>query len=256
MTVTVKVESSVGIVTLDRPDRMNAFTMAMREQIYRVFEQMAEDDAVRAVILTGAGGNFCSGADSGEMGASSSAAFLKRMRWLHRAVRAIATIQKPVIAAVDGTCVGAGWSLALACDLAIATPRARFSQIFRRIGYAPDAGAAWHLARLVGVMRAKEIVYSGRMVEADEALRLGLVLELVESERLLPRAMEIARSLANGPTLALGLAKRQFDAAFSMPFDQFLAHEFSMQPLLATTSDHREGVTAAREKRPPRFTGE
>ncbi|WP_176595592.1 MULTISPECIES: enoyl-CoA hydratase/isomerase family protein [Sphingobium] len=255
MTVRVESQGRVGIVTLDQPGRANAFTMAMREEIWRIFEELAEDDAVRAIILTGANGQFCSGADTGDMGHQSTAAFLRRMRWLHRMVKAVGGIRKPVIAAIDGACVGAGWSLALACDIAIATPGARFCQSFGRIGYVPDAGAVWQLSRLVGPMRAKEIVYSARMVDAQEALRLGLVLELVESGALMARALEMAGSLAQGPTLATGMAKRQFEAAQALSLDQYLELEFAMQPLMATTQDHQEGIAAAREKRPPHFQG-
>lgn len=255
MTVRVEKQGSTGIVTLDQPGRANAFTMAMREEIWRTFEGFAEDDDVRAIILTGANGQYCSGADTGDMGNQSTAAFLRRMRWLHRMVKAVSGIRKPVIAAVDGACVGAGWSLALACDIAIATPGARFCQSFGRIGYVPDAGAVWQLSRLVGPMRAKEIVYSARMIDAQEALRLGLVLELVESDLLMARAMELAGSLAEGPTLAIGMAKRQFEAAQALSFDQYLELEFAMQPLMATTHDHLEGIEAARKKRAPHFQG-
>ncbi|WP_176591209.1 enoyl-CoA hydratase/isomerase family protein [Sphingobium sp. EM0848] len=255
MTVRVEKRASTAIVTLDQPGRANAFTMAMREEIWRTFEELGEDDEVRAIILTGANGQFCSGADTGDMGHQSTAAFLRRMRWLHRMVKAIGGIRKPVIAAIDGACVGAGWSLALACDIAIATPNARFCQSFGRIGYVPDAGAVWQLNRLLGPMRAKEIVYSARMVDAQEALRLGLLLELIEIDRLMARAMEMADALAQGPTLATGMAKRQFEAAQALSLDQFLELEFTMQPLLATTHDHQEGIAAAREKRSPHFQG-
>lgn len=255
MTVRVEREDKVGIVTLDQPGRMNAFTMAMRAEMSQAFDALAEDDDIRAIVLTGAGGQFCSGADTGDMGSQDTAAFLRRMRWLHRMVRSIADIRKPVIAAVDGACIGAGWSLALACDMVIATPRARFCQSFGRIGYVPDAGATWHLARLVGMMRAKEIVYSGRMLDANEALALGLVLELAEGDALMVQARELAGSLAAGPTLAIGMAKRQLAAAHALSLDQHLELEFAMQPLMATTQDHREGLAAAREKRAPRFAG-
>lgn len=255
MSVRVDREKAAGIVTLDQPGRMNAFTMDMRGEIWRAFEDLAEDDGVRAIILTGAGDNFCSGADTADMGAQTSAAFLHRMRWLHRMVKAITAIRKPVIAAVDGVCVGAGWSLALSCDMIIATPRTRFCQSFGRIGYVPDAGAIWQLSRLVSVMRAKEIVYSARMVGAEEALALGLVLELVESDALMARARELAGSLAQGPTLATGMAKHQFEAAHALSLDQYLELEFAIQPLMATTQDHQEGLAAAREKRSPQFRG-
>ncbi|WHO37428.1 enoyl-CoA hydratase/isomerase family protein [Sphingobium sp. AP49] len=255
MNVDVSYDGPVAILTLDRPERRNAFTMAMRQDIALAFEQLADDGNVRAIILTGAGGHFCSGADTGEMGEPGTVAFLARMRRLHRMIRAIAAIRKPTIAAVDGACVGAGWSLALACDLVIATPDARFAQIFGKIGYAPDAGAIWQLARLIPVMRAKEIVYSARTLDGTEALSLGLVLELVASDALMPRARDLARSLAAGPTLATGMAKAQFGSALSLSLDQFLEQEFLIQPLLATTQDHREGIAAVRDKRPPDFQG-
>jgi 2-(1,2-epoxy-1,2-dihydrophenyl)acetyl-CoA isomerase len=179
-----------------------------------------------------------------------------RMRRLHRIARAIAELKKPVIAAVDGVCVGAGWSYALACDMVIASDRARFAQVFRNIALVPDAGAVWLLRRQIGAMRAKEMVYSGRMVGAEEALRLGLVLEVTAPDQLLARAQALAASFAQGPTLALGMAKRQFDLAESASFASFLDSEFAMQPTMSQTEDHREGVTAFKEKRTACFTGE
>jgi 2-(1,2-epoxy-1,2-dihydrophenyl)acetyl-CoA isomerase len=227
----------------------------MREQLWAAFEAAAENDAVRAIILAGGGDDFCAGMDVGEMGDGGVGHSLMKIRRLHRITRAIAAIRKPVIAAVDGVCVGAGWSFALACDMVIATPRARFAQIFRNIGLAPDAGAVWQLRQQLGAMRAKEIVYSGRMVPAQEALALGLVLEIVDPDALRARAIALARSFGEGPTLALGMAKRQFEAASAMTLDQFLELECAMQPLMSRSEDHREGVEAFRERRAPRFAG-
>ena len=173
----------------------------------------------------------------------------------HRIARAIAGLKKPTIAAVNGVCVGVGWSYALACDIVIASETARFAQIFRNIGLVPDGGAVWQLRQQIGAMRAKEIVYSGRMVGVDEALDLGLVLEKVEGDRLLARAQELAAAFAKAPTLALGMAKRQFDLAPATSFDQFLEAEFSMQPLISRSEDHHEGVAAFKERRPPDFQG-
>ncbi|CAN5156637.1 enoyl-CoA hydratase/isomerase family protein [soil metagenome] len=255
MSIIVSVDEKVGIVTFDVPAKKNAFTMEMRGELSHAFDRLGNDDSIRAIILTGAGHDFCSGADVSEMGGSTTADFLDRMRALHLAARAIASVRKPVIAAVDGVCMGAGWSFALACDLIIATPQARFSQIFGRIGYAPDAGAIWLLSRLTSPMRAKEIVYSGRTVGADEALTLGLVLELAARETLMARALEMARGFADGPALANGMSKQLFSSAQGLTFDQFLEQEFNVQPLLATTADHREGLAAFREKRKPVFTG-
>lgn len=255
MSVTLERDGATAIVTLDRPDRHNAFTMAMRGEIASIFSDLAEDQAIRAVVLTGAGGHFCSGADTGEMGHSDTAAFLHRMRMLHLMIRAIADFPKPVIAAVEGTCVGAGWSLALACDLIVAAPDARFCQIFGRIGFAPDAGAIWHLARLVGPMRAKEIVYSSRMIDAAEALTLGLVLDVVTDGPVRDHAVMLAQDMAQGAPLAHAMAKHLFEAASAQSLKQYLSQEYCVQPMLATTADHREGVEAARARRTPHFTG-
>ncbi len=254
MSVRLDRRGSLALVTLDRPARRNAFTMAMREDIAALFQQLEEDADVRVILLTGAGGHFCAGADTGEMGASDSAAFLHRMRLLHRMVRAIADVPKPTIAAVEGYCVGAGWSLALACDLIVAAPDARFSQLFGRIGFAPDAGAIWQLARLVGPMRAKEIVYSGRVIDAEEAQQLGLILQVERERPVLDSAIDLAEGIAQGPPLAHAMSKQLFDAA-ALPFDQYLGRELCVQPLLATTADHREALTARKDGRTPQFTG-
>lgn len=255
MSVELTITDGVATVTLARPDKKNAISMAMREQLWETFESLPENDEVRAVVLTGAGGSFCAGMDVGEMGGDDVAWSMTKMRRLHRIARAIAGLRKPTIAAVDGVCVGVGWSYALACDFVIASERARFAQIFRNVGLAPDGGAVWQLRQQIGAMRAKEIVYSGRMVPAEEALSLGLVLEIVPAATLQDRAAAIARELCSAPTLAIAMAKRQFDLAATTGFDQFLEAEFAMQPLMSRTGDHHEAVAAFRERRPARFTG-
>jgi len=255
MSIELAVERGVATVTISQPAKKNAISLAMREQLWTVFEGLAENDEVRAVILTGAGDDFCSGMDVDTMGTGDVAWSLTKMRRLQRIARAIASLKKPTIAAVNGVCVGVGWSYALACDIVIASETARFAQIFRNVGLTPDGGAVWQLRQQIGAMRAKEIVYSGRKVGVDEALALGLVLEKVESGRLLERAQEMAESFCAAPTLALGMAKRQFDLASSASFDQFLEFEFAMQPVMSRTEDHVEGVTAFKDKRPPSFKG-
>ena len=254
MSIDVNVADKVAVVTIDRPEKKNALTLEMREQLWTAFEGLAERDEVRAVILTGAGGAFCAGMDVGEMSGGVDYALLK-MRRLHRIARSIANLKKPTIAAVDGVCVGAGWSFALACDFVVASEAASFAQSFRNIGLAPDAGAVWLLRRQLGTMRVKELVYSGRRLGAKEALDLGLVLELTGQENLMARARELAVSLSDAPTQALAMAKRQFDAASALSFDQFLELEFAMQPVMLETEDHREGVAALRERRSPDFQG-
>lgn len=256
MTISLSREGPIATIAFDRPAAKNAFTLAMRTQFVETFAAVEADPSVRAVVLTGAGGNFCSGADVGEMGETTPEQFLSRMRLLHAMVRAIARCRAPVIAAVDGVCIGAAWGFALASDIVLASDKVRFAATFRRIGYAPDAGLAWQFLRAINPMRAKEIVYSGREVHAAEALELGLALEVLAPDALLPRAMDLARMIADGPATALHLAKRQFTAAPGQSLDAFLDFEMSMQPLLGQTRDHHDAVAAFREKRAPRFNAD
>jgi len=258
MTVSIERHEAVAIVKLDRPDRMNAITLEMRQQLWEAFEGFALDDDVRAIVLTGAGGHFCSGVDVGTMKAAEGGVkhSLSGMHTLQRMARAVHHCPKPTIAAVPGVCVGFGWGLALCCDIVIADDNVRFAQIFRNVALAPDGGSVWSLARLVGPMRARELSYSGRTVRAEEAEALGLVLEITRPETLGERALALAASFATGPTLAYELAKKQFALASSTSFDSFLDAEAAMQAAASRTWDHAEGVAAYREKRKPMFRGE
>lgn len=256
MTVHVERQNGIAIVTLDRPQTKNAITSDMRRQLWEAFEDIALDSDIRCAILTGANGDFCSGMDVGGMGRGGVVGSMDRMHTLNRIARAIHHLKKPTIAAIPGVCVGVGWSYAMACDILLASDKAKFSAIFRNIALAPDGGMVWQLRQLAGLQKAKEIVYSGRIVRADEAVDMGLAFEKVEQDRLMDRAMELARSFAEGPTIAMGLAKRQFDLAWNNSFDQYLDMEATMQPIASRTADHEEGLTAFREKRPARFKGE
>ncbi|MEO5640712.1 MAG: enoyl-CoA hydratase-related protein, partial [Sphingomicrobium sp.] len=178
-----------------------------------------------------------------------------KMRLLHRMVRGVASTDKPVISAVRGVCIGVAWSMALASDFVIAAEDARFQFAFRHIGLAPDGGAAFLLTRYVGLQRAKELIYSGRFVSGSEAVALGLALEAVPSDEVLPRALEMARGYAAAPTIALSMAKRQFNAAAAHDLDQALAFEANIQPLMVQTDDFREGAAAFKEKRKPSYSG-
>jgi len=170
-------------------------------------------------------------------------------------MRVLHAIEKPVIAAVRGPAVGIGWSIALGCDLVVASETARFAQVFRRLGLAPDGGAVWLLSRRIGMARAKELVFTARFVEAQEALALGLVNYVVPDGDLMAKAEELAADLASGPTFALGLAKKLFHMAGSATYEEFMDYELFVQPQLDNTEDHREGVAAFREKRKPEFKG-
>ena len=255
MTVHFERQDGVAVVTLDRPETKNAITNEMRRQLWEAFEEAAMDHDVRAVVLTGANGEFCSGMDVGGMGRGGVVGSMDRMHTLNRISRAIYTLKKPTIAAIPGVCVGVGWAYALCCDFVLASQKARFALIFRNIGLAPDGGSLWLLRQQIGAMRTKELAYSGRMVGAQEALELGLALEVMPPEQLTARALELARSFADAPTVALGLAKRQVALAAASNFDQYLEAESLMQPIASRTEDHEEGLKAFRERRKPDFKG-
>lgn len=255
MSIELAVDGAVGIVTINRPARKNALTYEMRSQVQTVFQQVADDPAIRAVVFTGAGTDFSAGADVSEMGGGGVAGSLHRMRLLHRMLRGVSQTNKPVIAAVQGVCIGMSWSMALACDFIVAAEDARFQFAFRHLGLAGDGGAAFLIERHVGVQRAKEIMYSGRFVSGAEAARLGLALEALPSSQVMERAMEMAREYAAGPTIALSMMKRQFDAAPAQTLDQALDFEANVQPLTVRTDDFAEGGASFREKRKAVFKG-
>jgi 2-(1,2-epoxy-1,2-dihydrophenyl)acetyl-CoA isomerase len=256
MTVRLDITVGVATVTLDRPERRNALDGSMKARLLDAFESFVDDAAVRVVVLTGAGGAFCAGSDIGTMQEWTIPAGRRRLKSAQRIVRAIADLEKPVIAAVDGPAVGVGWSLALACDLVFATRAARFGQVFGKVGLAPDGGSAFLLSQLVGPMRAKELVMTARIIDCDEARQLGLVLELAENrEALDARVGALAQQLASSAGLALGMTKRLFAAAAGSDLDAFLEFESHVQNQLAHTRDHREGVAAFLEKRAARFEG-
>lgn len=255
MAIRYDIDAGVATITIDRPARKNAITLAMRTEIEAAFQAAQDDHEVRAIILTGAEGNFSAGADVGEMGGGGLRNSLLRMRHLHRMARGVANTEKPVIAAVEGVCIGMSWALVLASDMVVTAPDARFQFAFRHIGLAPDGGAAWLLGRYVNPQRAKEIIYSGRFVSGEEAVALGLALETAPSGEVLARARALAEGFAAAPTLALSMAKRQFNAAAGQTYDQALDFEANIQPLMVESADFREGTTSFKEKRKPVFVG-
>jgi 2-(1,2-epoxy-1,2-dihydrophenyl)acetyl-CoA isomerase len=255
MSIELTIDGAVATITINRPEKKNALILSMRQALADAAEQVNADPAIRAVVITGAGTDFCSGADVTEMGGGGINGSFYRVRLMAKMIRSLARIQKPVIAAVRGVSVGAGWSIAMACDVVIASETARFCQIFKKIALAPDAGAVWFLTRYVGLQKAKELVYSARFVSASEALELGLVSRVVADDQLLAEAHALAREYAEAPTIALGIAKRMFDVASTTTLDEFLDHEASMQPLVVTSTDFKEGASAFKEKRPAQFTG-
>lgn len=255
----LEIEDSKGIrrLTLNRPERKNAIPFDGWADLRDAFIDFEHSDA-RILVITGAGGNFCSGADLDPGRIADMAGIAQRserMKLVEAAATALHRTTKPTIAAVDGAAVGAGMNLALGCDLVIASDRARFAELFVRRGLTVDFGGTWLLPRLIGLQRAKELALSGRMVEAEEALAIGLVIELVSPEALLHRAYELGRSFLEGAPIAQMFAKQGLDASFQSSFAQSLSWEGQSQAIAWGTEDAVEGVMAFLEKRRPEWKG-
>ncbi|MDB5743165.1 MAG: Enoyl-CoA hydratase [Polaromonas sp.] len=255
MTTRYELREGVAVITLDRADKLNALTVEMREALGTHFENAGRDSAVRAVLLQAAGKAFCASGDVSKMGDFTPESGRDLLKLAHRMVRNLANIEKPVVAGVRGAVAGIGWSMALACDAVIASETARFTQVFRHVGLVPDGGAVYFLTQHLGVQRAKELVYSGRRIDAQEAHAMGLVNRVVPDEALDEAAFEYARELASGPTFALGVAKKMFKLMYQPDLETLLDAEAWAQGLTLLTEDHQEGVRAFFEKRKPVFQG-
>jgi 2-(1,2-epoxy-1,2-dihydrophenyl)acetyl-CoA isomerase len=255
MNVGLDKEGAVAVITLDRPERLNAMADPMWDALHSHLENIAADDAVRAVILTGAGRAFCSGGDVTGMAKSDIVSGRARSQRRHRAIRALYELEKPVIAAVRGAVYGIGNALALACDLVVASDTAKFSMAFKKVGVVPDGGAIFFLTQSLGVSRAKDLVYTARVVSAAEALEMGLVVRVVPDERLEPEARALAQDMAESATYALALAKKMFQSMYVPTLEQLLELETLASGAVRLTHDHKEGVEAFKEKRAPRFQG-
>ena len=246
-------EGAVQTITLNRPDVLNAFNRALHAGLRDALKE-ARDDEVRAVVITGAGRGFCAGQDLTEFQAMPSIRDSLEETY-HPNIRAIRALEKPVIAAVNGACAGAGLSLACACDIRIAADNAAFVPGFIGIGLVPDSGGSFFIHRLLGAARAFEWMTSNRRLTAAEAHAWGLVSEVVEADALSARAAELAATYAAMPTRAVGMTKRLFDNADTATLEEQLALEGQLQAAATQTEDFREGVTAFGEKRPPNFSG-
>ncbi|MGH9107925.1 MAG: enoyl-CoA hydratase/isomerase family protein [Acidimicrobiales bacterium] len=257
-TLIVERDGGVATVTMNRPHRKNAATATMLRELRACFEEVEQRPEDRVLVLTGAGGDFCSGADLGDPDSPAPAGGVPAvvsMRRLGDVALALHRLTKPTIARVDGVAVGAGLSLALGCDLVVASDRARLSMIFSRRALALDAGASWLLPRLVGMARAKEVALFGDLLDAERALALGLVNRVVPAGQLAAFVDGWARSLANGPTLALSLTKTLLNNSWSSSLGEAVEDEARCQAVNFTSADTAEALAAFGQKREPRFIG-
>jgi 2-(1,2-epoxy-1,2-dihydrophenyl)acetyl-CoA isomerase len=248
-------QGAVLTITLNRPEVFNAFNRVLQLALRAALEDAA-DPSVRAVVITGAGRGFCAGQDLREFGELSGSIGDALEETYHPNVRLIRSLEKPVLAAINGPVAGAGLSLASACDVRVASDAASFVPGFAGIGLVPDAGGTWFLHRLLGFARAFEWMSSNRRLTADEALAWGLVSEVVPAASFEERVAAIAAEWATRPTRAVAMTKRLFESAHTATLEEQLALEAELQQGAMQTADFAEGVAAFREKRPPSFTGE
>lgn len=245
-------------ITLNRPDRLNAFTPEMLRLLYETLSISIAGGA-RAILLTGSGRGFCSGQDLGQRNPDSAdwppdlSASLRT--YYHPVIRLIREAPLPVIAAVNGAAAGAGANLALACDLVLAAESAKFIQAFSRVGLVPDAGGTWFLPRLIGEARAKLLVMTGAPVSGTQAEEWGMIAKAVPDDELMYEARELAANMAKSPTAALGLGKKLINAAWACELGALLEAEADAQAECARSANYAEGVRAFNEKRQPRFQG-
>ena len=247
-------DGEVAVVTLNEPERRNALSLNMREVLFEILDEAMASDA-RAIVLAGAGGNFCSGGDIKSFDPGAPLVEIRdRLNRLHRVARILLTGKKPVIAAVDGYAFGAGVSLALACDHVVAAKDSRFCASFNRVALMGDLGLLYTLPLRVGMGKARELLMLGEIVEAAEALTIGLVDRLVEPGQVLAAAIERAKLFAASPPVALAMTKSAL-ARMPASLDEVLQMELDGQSALFQTADHAEGRAAFLEKRAPKFQG-
>jgi len=255
-TIILERKDGVATLTLNRPEKLNAINRKMIEELKSAVVEIARDRDVRALVITGTGRGFCSGADIGDM--VQGAAPIENRYWTQmrdEVILALTDLEKPVIAKVNGVAVGAGCSLALSADIIVASENANFSLIFSRIGLIPDGGSLFYLPRLVGPAKAKELIFTAKMVDAKEAEKIGLINKAVPADELDNEVNTLAKQLAEGPTVAFGIAKKIINKGLTMDLSSVLECEALGVTIAGTTEDAQEGVMAFLEKRKAEFKG-
>jgi 2-(1,2-epoxy-1,2-dihydrophenyl)acetyl-CoA isomerase len=255
-TLLYDVTDGVLTITMNRPEVYNALNEQMKKELNDAFRQSGRDPAVRCIVLRGAGDkSFCSGQDLKEHAGQKRSLKDSLEKSYNPLIRRIRTIEKPVIAMINGVAAGAGCSLALACDMRMMSSSAKLIEVFIRIGLVPDSGSHWFLPRLAGMARAFEYAATGRDISAEEALQVGLVNRVAPPDQLEKATLELALQLAKSPTRSIGLIKRTLNKALTTDLDSLLDYEAYIQEIASRTEDHKEGVAAFLEKRSAQFRG-
>lgn len=260
-TIILKKEDHIATITMNRPERMNALNEQMLRELVAALDDLARDDDVRVVVLTGAGRVFCSGADVSEGGKASGLVgtpegMRRNVRKSYQSVTlGLQKMDKPTIAMVNGAAVGAGCDFAFGCDMRVGSEKARFRNGFVRIGLIPGGGGTWLYTRLMGLGRGLEFLFTGDFLEAEEAERIGVLNRLVPAEELERETMELAREIAKGPPIAIQMSKMLAYKALEVNMEAALETAAACQALALSSEDHREGVNAFIEKREAQFKG-
>ena len=257
--VLLEKKDRIGTITLNRPEKLNAFAGLMRQEILAAVEEACSDPEVRVIVITGAGKGFCAGGDVDEFVSGTTQALSEEVtserHTMCQVVLAINSVEKPVIAAVNGVAAGGGCNLALSCDIRVASEKARFGQVFTRRGAHPDWGGIYFLPRLVGYAKAAELIFAGEVIGAEEAFRLGMVNKLVPHDELMKETYELAGKMAGNAPIPIALAKRGLQNFYKMDLAMALDYEAYALDVCLKSNDFMEGFKAFLEKRPAVFTG-